>query len=281
VQRTTVLGGAAVVATTALLIVVATITYGGGNDEPVGVGQSVSSVPPTPSVSASPSADPSEYPTAATTGWQHTGVKLTPYKGPNEITKAGTVIDGKDLSCIWIQAPRVVIKRSRVRCDDYFAWEHFVALRVNCHGVGDGIGLNSDTVVQDSYIHDLVTCGDCHNDGIQSTGGTDIVIRHNRIDNEFEQTSCILLGTEDHPLKNVLIENNLFNGGGYTVYGGGDEDDVSGIKFIGNRFMRKPEGHFRNGGHYGPVAYFSKNLPGNEWKGNVWDDNDSPVGPDS
>src|SRR4051812_31755406 len=53
-----------------------------------------------------------DFPSAATTGWRHTGVTLTPYRGPDEVTRAGTVIDGKDIGCIWIRAQNVVIVRS-------------------------------------------------------------------------------------------------------------------------------------------------------------------------
>ena len=247
------------------------------------------------------------FPTADTTGWQHTGVTLTPYRGPDEVTRAGTVIDSKDIGCIWIRAQNVVIVRSRVRCNGPYpvrveapaslriedtevdgggsseplciAAENYTAVRVNCHGVGDGMRAGSNVTIQDSFIHDLATCGDCHNDGIQSTGGSNIVIRHNYIDNRYDQTSCILLGEEFGDLRNVLVQNNLLNGGGYSVYGGGDDNNVSGVKIIGNRFKRSAGGgHFANGGSYGPAAHFNPGKPGNEWKNNVWDDNGKPVG---
>ncbi|WP_344079344.1 right-handed parallel beta-helix repeat-containing protein [Luedemannella helvata] len=247
------------------------------------------------------------FPSEANTGWQHTGVTLTQYRGPDEITRDGTVIEGMDMGCMFIRAKNVVIKKSRVRCSGPYpvrvespatlwiedtevdgrgsyealciAAENYTALRVNCHGVGDGMRAGSNVTIQDSYIHDLKTCGDCHNDGIQSTGGSNIVIRHNHIDNRYSQTSCVLLGEEFAPLRNVLVENNLFNGGGYSLYGGGDTDRVSGIKIIGNRFKRAAGGgHFANGGSYGPAAHFDPGRPGNEWRNNVWDDNGRPVG---
>lgn len=249
----------------------------------------------------------SGFPNESNTGWQHTGVTLTAYRGDDEITRDGTVLEGKDLGCIFVRARNVVIKKSRVSCSGPYpvrvespatlwiedteitgkgsyealciAAENYTALRVNCHGVGDGMRAGSNVTIQDSYIHDLQTCGDCHNDGIQSTGGSDIVIRHNYIENKYSQTSCVLLGEEFAPLRNVRVENNLFNGGGYSLYGGGDTDRVSGIKIINNRFKRSAGGgYFANGGSYGPAAHFDPGRPGNEWRGNVWDDNGKPVG---
>ncbi len=57
------------------------------------------------------------FPTPNNTGWKPTGVTLTPYSGPSDITVAGTVIDSKDIrQCIRILAPNVTIKRSRIQC---------------------------------------------------------------------------------------------------------------------------------------------------------------------
>jgi hypothetical protein len=249
-----------------------------------------------------------EFPDAAATGWRHTDVSLEPYQGPEVIETAGTVIDGKDLGCVWIQAPDVVIMRSRIRCGGPFpvrvhdqgnlliedteidglgnvdssciTWEHYTARRVDCHGVGDGMYIaGDDVVIEDSYIHGLVTCDDCHTDSIQSTGGSRIVIRGNTIENPYQQTGVIKLGAEDGSLHDVLVEGNLLNGGGFTVYGGGVEGDISGIRFLDNRFMRAPDGFHSEGGYWGPVSYFEPSLPGNEWSGNVWDDTGDPVNP--
>ncbi len=57
------------------------------------------------------------FPSAASTGWQHTGVSLSPYTGPLTITVDGTVIDGKDVrGCLQINANNVTISNSRVSC---------------------------------------------------------------------------------------------------------------------------------------------------------------------
>ncbi len=57
------------------------------------------------------------FPDTNCTGWQHTGVTLTPYTGSTTIDQSGTVIDSKDINgCIAIRANNVTIKRSRIRC---------------------------------------------------------------------------------------------------------------------------------------------------------------------
>ena len=263
--------------------------------------------PPTASPEPGP-APVAGFPNASNTGWRHTGVELTPYQGPEVIETPGTVIDGKDMGCIWIVVPDVTITRSRIRCDGYFpvrvdgagsltiedteidglgspdgscvTSQNYVARRVDCHGVGDGMYIaGNNVVIEDSYIHDLASCGGCHTDSIQATGGENILIRGNTIENAYEQTGVLKLGAEDGRLHDVLVEGNLLNGGGYTVYGGGTDGDVAGIRFVNNSFMRAPEGFFAQGGRWGPVAYFEPSLPGNEWRGNVWHDDGSPVEP--
>ena len=283
---------------------------GGGSGGGNGGGNGGGSDPPAPPAPPSPAPDrcaPPNFPDANCTGWQHTGVSLTPYTGPTNITQAGTVIDGKDITdCIAINADNVTIKRSRIRCAGYWLvrmhgnnglvedveidalgftganclmGDNYTARRINCHNTGDGIRLGSNVTIEDSFIHSLVTEPGSHNDAIQATGAVNSVIRHNRIENRFNQTGCIKLGSEFGPLRNILVENNLFNGGGYTIYGGGNDGDVGSLRFINNRFMRAPQGFFPNGGYYGPVAYYNPSLPGNQWSGNVWHDNGAPITP--
>ncbi len=57
------------------------------------------------------------FPNDGCTGWQHTGVTLAAYTGPDTIDIDGTVIDGKDINtCLYITANNVTIKNSRIRC---------------------------------------------------------------------------------------------------------------------------------------------------------------------
>ncbi len=85
----------------------------------------------TPSASPSPSKKPSQkplpprtdvpipagFPTKQTTGWQHTGVTLSPVNGIYYASTAGEVLDSKDFTGgIVVRANNVTIKRSRVKC---------------------------------------------------------------------------------------------------------------------------------------------------------------------
>ena len=156
-------------------------------------------------------------------------------------------------------------------------FSNYTALRVDCHGMGDGLRFGDNVTVTDSYVHALVNCGDCHTDAAQATGGVNVVLRHNSLENPYGETSCILLGNEFGPLRNVLVENNLLNGGGWAVYGGGEDGNVDHIRFIGNHFVRAPQGFWPEGGYWGPVSAFGRNRPGNVWSGNVWHDNGKTI----
>ena len=117
------------------------------------------------------------------------------------------------------------------------------------------------------------------NDGIQMTEGSNVWIVHNMVSNPQDQTSCIQVGADQGPISNVVEEDNLVNGGGYSLYGGeGGAYSVSNIKILNNRIMRLPEagGFFTNGGFYGPVT--ATNDAAITFLGNVWDDTGAPVG---
>lgn len=210
--------------------------------------------PPVPPAGSGPVGG---WPGAGNTGWQHTGVQLAAFActgDVTEITTAGTVIDGKDIRCgLLIRTDNVTISRSRVStgqdipirtedgrrgaritdveiagqpgCIAAIGYEGWTATRVNIHGCGDGVRIENGSTLQDSWIHDFwdgtkngQQIDDPHHDGAQSTGGSDLTIRHNRIDNPHDQTSCMLIGGEFGSPSNVLIEDNYLNGGNYSIY---------------------------------------------------------------
>jgi len=83
------------------------------------------------------------------------------------------------------------------------------------------------------------------------------------------------------PVQNVTVDNNLLNGGGYSLYGAsGDGKAYSGqtvnIKVTNNHFGAK---FYPQCGQYGPVTYFSPSASGNLWSGNVWDRTGAPLIP--
>lgn len=259
-----------------------------------------------PVTTTTTTAPPSAWPGAGNTGVPG-NVTLTNYTGPTNITTNDTVIDGKNItSCIRVSARRVVIKNSKISCtgtyvlrvqDPYdvlvvdseidgrnsdnvcVAFDGFTLTRTDVHGCSDIAKPGNRVLIQDSWFHALTVCGGCHNDTIQSEDGNGIVIRHNRLENLQSQTGVIKLGTALGPLSNVTVENNLLNGGGYTIYAGGINEDTQNLVFRNNRFMRSPQGFFANGGRWGPVSYYDNNAPGNVWTGNVWDNNGQVINP--
>jgi len=229
------------------------------------------------------------FPDATTTGVPR-GVTLRP-AGEVVVATAGTVIDGLDIQgCLVIQASQVTIRRSRIRCQGAYVVKvadtasgvlledveidgagnpatiaiglvGYTVRRANIHHVGDGPRMASATVVEDSFIHDLSAGPGSHTDGIQSTGGTGITIRHNRIENPKRQTSCIMLGADLGDISSARVEGNLLNGGNFTVYAGAEAGrTATGITISGNRFGR--------GSVYGPGDVAA--TTGVTWTGNVW-----------
>jgi hypothetical protein len=256
--------------------------------------------PPPSTTSAPTTTTAPRRPSGGTPGAANTGVPdgvtLRP-SGPVTVSRAGTVLDGLDIrGCVTIAADDVTVKRSRIRCDQEYpvriasgargalledveinglgnpattavGVSGFTVRRADIHGVGDGPRLGDDTVVEDSWIHGLAEGGGSHNDGLQSTGGSNIVIRNNRIENPDQQTSCILIGADLGDIDDVLVEGNLLNGGNYTVYAGADRGNTaSDIRIVGNRFGRD-------------FVFGPKSLgPGGiTWSGNVWADTGAPV----
>lgn len=154
--------------------------------------------PPVDDVAPSATGFPNETNTGVPTG-----TNLTPYAGSSTITTANTVIDGKSLGCIRVNAPGVVIRNSHVSCGsggvvvgsydgDYSGTPLLLedveidcqdgpgtavgdalvtVRRANIHGCENGFDVNQSVTVEDSYIHDLWNGSGSHLDGIQLAGG--------------------------------------------------------------------------------------------------------------
>ncbi|MDP8962193.1 MAG: right-handed parallel beta-helix repeat-containing protein [Actinomycetota bacterium] len=228
------------------------------------------------------------------------GTSLRP-SGPLVVTDNATVIDGLDVQgCVQVKAHLVTIRRTRVRCADWFGirvHEGYRATRVedvevdglgspssigvsgayltlrrsNIHGVGDGVRVGSNSLYEGNFIHDLAIGDGSHNDGMQVTGAaTNATIRGNTIVHVRRQTSAIIVKADQGPIRDILIEGNWLNGGTYTLYAySTQQHDTQDVTVRHNRFGRD---HV-----YGAVA--TKNPQGLRWEGNVWDDTEQPVPP--
>jgi hypothetical protein len=229
------------------------------------------------------------YPDATNTGVP-AGTTLT-NSGDITVSQNGAVVDGKNIvnGTITVLANNVTIKNTRITTCDYYpiryfdnnntglviqdteiagtcadvtacmSFDNYTTIRVNCHGGADGFKADANATIQDSYIHDLAVSDGSHNDGVQTTGGDNVTLRHNTFDVR-DAGVCVQFGNAN---SGWLVTQNLFNCGGWMLNGG---SSVSNNTFTNNRFTRHPG--------YGPVGIDS---PNNIWTGNYFDDNGAVV----
>jgi hypothetical protein len=253
------------------------------------------SVPTEPSTPAPTTPDPTtpapsgEIATAATTGVP-SGTNLVAAKGDLNITKDGTVVDGKDVSGnIWIDADDVTIRSSRISGSGFSVIQikngskgvtienveidgrgaqagsmgvmgPATVTGSDITGVENGLTPGSGSVLKGNYVHGLKSPGSPHYDGIQIDGGlSDISISGNYVDlHEHSQTSAVMIDNYFGPISGIRVDGNHLVGGGYTVYSDGQFDggSITGVSFTNNKLGR---------GQYG-YASVVKNKP-------VWTNN--------
>lgn len=127
------------------------------------------------------------------------------------------------------------------RCSVGIVTNRYTARRIDVSGCEDGLRVGSQTVVEDSYIHDQRYTAGAHNDGAQSIGGTGIRMTGNRIEGPYqEQTSALLLHANFVPLRDVHLEGNLLSGGTYTlnIKQRGDNPVPDNVAIIDNVWIR-------------------------------------------
>lgn len=147
----------------------------------------------------------------------------------------GIVIEGAALT---LTNPRLTIQDTEINCPGASGDKgvqasnvpggfgdharNFTAIRVNVHNCEDAFFVDDNFTVRDSYVHDLVDCPTCHNDGFQIFGeqnGHNIIIQHNRIyaidtsGMQFNQTP-----TGPPTFQDVTVTENLLAGGIFTLY---------------------------------------------------------------
>ena len=228
--------------------------------------------------------------TAASTGVP-SGVNLAASSGSMNITKDGTVVEGKNISGgIWIDADNGTIKSSRI------AGSGFAVIQIkngskgvkiqnveidgkgaqagsmgvigpadvsgaDITGVENGLTPGSGSVLTNNYVHGLKSPGSPHYDGIQIDGGlSNITISRNNIDmREHTQTSAVMIDNYFGPISNIKVDGNRLVGGGYTVYSDGQFSggSISGVSFTNNVLGK---------GYYG-YASIVGNSPA--WSGNT------------
>lgn len=155
----------------------------------------------------------------------------------------------------------------------------------NISGTGNGISAEREAVITDNWIHDLGHLAGDHHSGISTHGGAaSIVVRHNTVllhDTPVPGgggvSAALTIYNDFAHAQNTTLEDNLINGGAYTVFAGnsGDAYDPSkpatNIQIRNNRFVC---GEW----DYGPVAFYKASST-NSFTGNYCDQNLSAVTP--
>jgi hypothetical protein len=272
----------------------------------VGCGADPATGPPSavvlPEVSPSRTPEPlslADFPDETTTGVPD-GIELEP-SGSVRVTEDGAVVEGLEITgTVTVLADDVVIRNTRILNTGEFAirvdggnrllvedteidgqgiggpavvFSDYTLRRVDIHHVTEGPRIaGSNVTIEDSYIHHLVQKGDNHTDAIQAVSGRNLVLRGNRVEAQAPDTgglgnAAFMFGEEDAELENCVVENNYFDGGNYTVNGGGGGTAGAECSFAENSFGRS----FR----YGPAGNLGENT---HWEDtNVWIGSHDPV----
>ena len=216
--------------------------------------------------------------------------------GSVRVETDGAVVEDLDISgTITVLADNVTIRRVRIRTGDYYpiryfdngnvgllvedseiigtsgnvtsaiAFGNYTARRLNVHGMADGLKADENVLIEDCWIHDLSNGAGEHNDGVQSTGGRGVTIRHNAISGA--SNACVQTGDENAATEDLTIECNWLSGGGYTLnIRGTGATRPRNTKVLNNRFGRDHG--------YGP---WTIDDPNPTISGNVYDDNGEPI----
>jgi Right handed beta helix region len=152
-------------------------------------------------------------------------------------------------------------------CNIGIVYGDFQARRVDISGCGDGIRAGNNTVLEDSWIHDMRDLPDDHSDGVQAIGGTNIVLRGNNIQMDRAMTSAMILhGHVSGDLRDVIVEDNLLAGGGYSLNIKERTASVRNVVVRDNVWVRDSY-------NFGPQQGDALADPSiTTWEGNVFDD---------
>jgi len=180
------------------------------------------------------------------------------------------VLDGLNAThaCVWHAGRSVTVTANECRGvnDGIFSW----ASQVGVDGTGDNF------VIEGNWLQGFTTsAANGHVDGYQTEGARDGVIRHNTIDVTQDQTSAIAIWNSRKSSDNIVVDDNLLAGGGFTVYA---EDyspseaspaggySVTNVSFTNNRFSTV---HYSCVGSWG--VWYPRGAPSDGWRrsGNV------------
>lgn len=245
------------------------------------------------SSSPSPSTTEQDFPDARSAGVPD-GVPLTHSDGLT-ITEDDTVVDGQEVNGrIIVQANNVTIRNTKVtsstdvsplQIDEnaegtlienvevdnsgepglgiLIRGDDTTVRAADIHSAEDGMRIEaSNVLVEGCYIHDMQRFSGGHHDSIQIRKGDDITLTGNNLQSYKASTydpqnAALQIGSlvGDDPISNLVVSNNLMNGGNYTI-NGGRSGDTDSARYTNNQFGTD----YR----YGIVA--------NLQQGSIWED---------
>ena len=158
---------------------------------------------------------------------------------------------------------------------------NYTMRRCHVHDVGEGLRVGDNTTVEDCYIHALwISDPESHGDCLQSTGGSNILVKHNTIIADVNEESidfgnaAVIIGAEFATSTNITLEDNLWDWGSHTLYTGPSlAFAMSNVITRRNRWGR----NFVNGPH--SIDSLGEGIAGYAWEAatNVFDDDNTQV----
>lgn len=126
-----------------------------------------------------------------------------------------------------------------------FIGNYTAVRRCNIMGAADCAKINGiDCLLEDSWLHEQTQYPGGHDDALQTAGGTNIIIRRNRlevmnVENDTMYNAGFQVGSLSGSLINMTVEDNYFNGGNYQLNGTTSDENghtVSNTVWRRNRF---------------------------------------------
>jgi hypothetical protein len=140
------------------------------------------------------------------------------------------------------------------------------ATRVYVSGYGNGYRLSHYGRDQLTYsmVENIRINPGSHNTGISFRGGDGKRLTRNWF--EGSTSAGLALYPDAAPITDLTVQENLFDGGTYSVNaGGGDKHyapQSNHLRYLDNLFTRAHQ--------YGPVMLYNGSRPGNQWSGNAY-----------